>query len=134
MVILSLTLFCQAFQAAAIKGENKSFSIQNINKTDAIYLDPLGDVEIISASWNLVIYYNMDAYFHIIKKSNVLIQKIRIVCGKLLSFEDQCNIVLDNMQNQLVELNNIIIYICHIFRSIRRCRKYKRVMESGDLL
>jgi len=104
MVMLLLTLFCQVSQAAATKSENKSFSNQNINKTAAIFLDPLGDVEIIIASWNLVTYYNMDAYFHIKLKSNVQIQKMRMACGTLHSFEDQCKIVLDNMQNQLIEL------------------------------
>jgi len=71
MVMLLLTLFCQVSLAAAIKGENKSFIIQNTNKTAAINLDPLGDVP------------GDGAYFHIIKKNNVLIQKMRIVCGKL---------------------------------------------------
>jgi len=67
----------------------------------------------------------MDAYLDIIKKSNVLIQIMSIVCGKLHSFEDQCNTVLDNMQNQLIELkeNN------NLFKMQKRSRSKRAPFE-----
>nr|XP_041631965.1 uncharacterized protein LOC121502439 [Drosophila kikkawai]XP_041631966.1 uncharacterized protein LOC121502439 [Drosophila kikkawai] len=105
IVILTLiALVCQVSSASAMKPKKNVFEVQKINSTAAIYLDPLGDVEIVSTSWNLVIYYNMDAYFKMISKGKALIGEMRKVCDKLHSFEDQCHLVLNNMQNQLLEL------------------------------
>jgi len=42
------------------------YKIEKINKTSAIYLYPMGEVEIVSFSLNSVVFYNMDAYFEMI--------------------------------------------------------------------
>jgi len=46
----------------------------------------------------------MDTYFAMLDKSTNLIKKMRNVCSKLHDFEDQCNLVLNNIQRQRDDL------------------------------
>jgi len=94
--MLMLMLFCQVLNASTIIEKMLKYKIEKINKTSGIYLDPMGEVEIVSSSWNLVVFYNMDDYFQMISKGSALVNKMRRVCEKLHCFEDQCNLVLDN--------------------------------------
>jgi len=63
----------------------------------------------------------MDAYFEMISKGSALVNKMRRVCERLHSFEDRCNLVLDNTLKQLTELEeNNKLFMAHSIRRTKR--------------
>lgn len=69
---------------------------------------------------NLVIYstilrfYDMEAYFEMIRKRKSIITKMRFSCEKLHGFKDQRYLILENTLKQILELEeNIKLFMTH---------------------
>ncbi|XP_044571170.1 uncharacterized protein LOC123257198 [Drosophila ananassae] len=113
LALIMLSLCCQLTNAVPAIRDSK-YGFEEIPKSSSIYLDPMGDIEVVSSSWNLVIYYDMEAYFEMIHKGKNIITKMRLVCEKLHGFEDQCNLILENTLKQILELEeNNKLFMTH---------------------
>jgi len=99
-------LVCQVSNVSLLAQGQQKRSIEKLKNTTSIYLDPMGNVVVIASTWDLIVYYNMDPYFDMIKRGKILNEKMRGVCGKLHGFEEQCNSVRDNTQRQITDLED----------------------------
>ncbi|XP_037807268.1 uncharacterized protein LOC119600793 [Lucilia sericata] len=85
-----------------------TMNVREIKPNTAIYLDTINQINVVSSSWNLVVYYEMRPYFEVLNRAVELLNQSKEICPKLDTFKDQCWSVITNMEYQVnkLETNN----------------------------
>jgi len=65
--------------------------IYDIDAKAAVMVNKIGKIEVATSSWQLLFYYDMQAYFDVIKQSEDFLKKSRLVCEKMRDFKDYCD-------------------------------------------
>lgn len=68
----------------------RASSVHELNSSTAIYLDPLAQINMVSSSWNMVIYFELKPYFKTLELASGLLQTSKELCPRLQTFEEQC--------------------------------------------
>jgi len=63
----------------------------DIDTKAAIMVNKIGKIEVATSSWQLLFYYDMQAYFDVIKQLEDFLEKFRLVCEKMGDFNDYCD-------------------------------------------
>lgn len=112
--IHSMGLFLMLLLMSSVKGGSASAiggTISQLGNSTAIYLDHIGSVDVVASSWNIVVFFNMQPFFEVISRSEVLLRGMRTTCGKLQDFEDQCGHVLDTMERLVQNMKRTNQYL-----------------------
>ncbi|XP_069965947.1 uncharacterized protein [Bactrocera oleae] len=107
--VICMLLLMQTAMAAMI-GED--VRVKEIPSKSAIYLEEIGMVDIERSTWNLVVYYNMEPYFHQMKGIADYITKLKKQCHLLTNFESSCEMInsaLEKRFNALEMDNNLLL-------------------------
>ncbi|XP_069968405.1 uncharacterized protein [Bactrocera oleae] len=107
--VICMLLLMQTAMAAMIGGDVR---VKEIPSKSAIYLEEIGMVDIERSTWNLVVYYNMEPYFHQMKGIADYITKLKKQCHLLTNFESSCEMINSALEKRLNALemdNNLLL-------------------------
>lgn len=105
-LLLLLTMTSKA--KAAPQKYNTVPSIQNISANTALYLDNVGQMNVINSRWNLIIYYDLTKFQQEMEHIQILIKKIKTECPIMQNYKDACDMVITTMNRRyyILKQNN----------------------------
>ena len=110
-VLLMLLIMMKQVKAAPLQ-VTKYISINELSSDTALYLDNIGQLNMIESKWNLVIYYDLSMYQNEIERIEKLMMKVKKECPHLGYYKEACEMVISAMErrrNILTSNNDLLI-------------------------